>query len=639
MSRYEIRWFTSVSMVVAIAFGAARAPASPLETGHCVAQNIVSRSLGNGYAIMCSYDGVMIFSEATGDTSLSDRVIAAYQPYLTGQSHPLPVGHVDNNVFGIVPFEIYRQTQEAQYLPLAVALADAEFANPRSDGLSSYTRFWVDDLYMVCSLQAQAYKSLEEPRYVENGVTQLLGYISDVEDLQQSNGLFHHSATSPYFWGRGNGWAAAAMTETLLAMPIDHPRRAEVLAAYRQQMAGLLAYQDSSGLWYQLVNLPDDPRNWLETSCTGMFVFALATGVNQGWLVDPAYSRAAIKGWQGLEGFINVSGDVEQVCVGTSQGNSLEYYFNRPQSTGDAHGQAGAIWAATAMVRAGLPLAADFDMDDDVDFADYSLFADHWGAESTSQTVETVPPSAPANHWTLDQTSGPVAFDSGSLNLPGVVIGAAWDPAAGRLGGCAQFGGSDADRIMVPTNALSAAKGTVCLWARLGSDPQPSRVRYLFGHSYSQSYTNRIQLYLDESDRELDVGLGSSHIAATNVSILYAQDWYHIALAWKSGRFTVYVNGLPEAEGTFSGLTDPLTALADIGNNGRVHDQAFHGWIDDVRFYDYALSAPEAAYLAGANTQITIPLPAEAVGFDLHRDDAIDAADLAVLAQTWLEGK
>lgn len=178
-------------------------PATPAEIGKRVANNILARHVDyNGsfwkYPWACSYYGVMIFADATNDAVLKNQVIKVYEPYRTGQRAPHE-GHVDYNVFGILPFEIYRQTGDSSYLPVPLWLANAEFQNPRPDGLSRYTRFWVDDLYMICSLQAQAYKNTLDPNYINNGTIQILGYAGDVEDLQQPNGLFHHAYDSPFF--------------------------------------------------------------------------------------------------------------------------------------------------------------------------------------------------------------------------------------------------------------------------------------------------------------------------------------------------------------------------------------------------------------------------------------------------------
>lgn len=630
--------FTSLVFIFAVIFfSETETPATPAGVGGQVADYIIDRPLSTHYASACSYYGVLIFSEAAGDIELKDQVIINYQPYLDTSNWPSP-GHVDWNVFGIVPFELYRQTANEDYLPLAVYLADTEFDNPRSDGLSPYTRFWVDDLYMVGSLQAQAYKSTLDINYINNGVTQLLGYIEEVEDLQQPNGLFHHSYRAPFFWGRGNGWAAASMTETLLAMPQDHPKRDQLLAAYQRMMDGLLLYQDSSGLWFQVMNMPDDPRNWLETSGTGMFVFALATGVEQGWLSGSQYRQAAADGWLGLENYVNSSGAVREVCVGTGQGSNVEHYFNRPRDVGDAHGQAGVIWAATAMVSSELIQKADFNIDGSVDFIDFAYFAEHWGASETTEAVRVREPADPCNHWALDEDSGVLVHDSSSSKKHGLNFGSLWAPTEGKFGGAALFGQTEADYIRVSTVKLSASEGTISVWVNLAPDPQPDRVRYIFGHSASGSYSNRIQLYMDVYDRELDLGLGDSHTRATGIQTLMPETWYHIVLTWDHGDYVVYVDGLAEATGTYTGLSDPLTTMADVGNNGLLHDQSFYGLIDEVCFYDYALSDAEAAYLAGI-TERTLPMPQESIPFDLSKDNMINSGDLITFTEMWLTGK
>ncbi|MBN1392701.1 MAG: glycoside hydrolase family 88 protein [Sedimentisphaerales bacterium] len=319
--------------------------------GDLVANYVISLNLPGTtyYADLCAYYGVLVWSELTGNTAMRDSIIAKYPVnYYNGSQMP-PKGDVDKNVYGIYPFEMYRQTGDANYLTAALYLADDEFANPRPDGLSAYTRFWIDDTYMIGSLQTQAYKSMGNIIYANRAVTQLLGYMGDVEDMQAANGLFYHTLSSLNHWGRGNGWAAAAMTEVLLAIPQDHPRRTELLGKYQAMMAGLVTYQGAGGMWYEVLNMGGDPRNWYESSCTGMFIFALATGVRQGWLPEQPYKKAAFDGWAGLANFVDSQGRALQVCTGTGASSGVQYYFDRPREIGNTHAEAGIIWAATAM--------------------------------------------------------------------------------------------------------------------------------------------------------------------------------------------------------------------------------------------------------------------------------------------------
>jgi unsaturated rhamnogalacturonyl hydrolase len=141
---------------------------------------------------------------------------------------------------------------------------------------------------------------------------------------------------------------AAGMTELLREMPESHPLRPRILAGYRKMMVTLLQHQSPQGMWRQLI---DRPESWPETSGTGMFSFAFITGVRRGWLDAATYGPAARKGWLALVASIDAEGGVRDVCVGTPAGNDLQYYLDRPRTTGDLHGQAPVLWCAAALLR------------------------------------------------------------------------------------------------------------------------------------------------------------------------------------------------------------------------------------------------------------------------------------------------
>ncbi len=138
----------------------------PVEIGDKISDNIANRRFGWRYQKVCTYYGALNFAETTGNTDIVKQVSEGYSPWLRGKKKPHS-GHVDYNVFGIWPFEIYRQTGDEQYLAIPKKLADDEFENPREDGLTELTRFWVDDMYMVGSLQIQAYKSTKDEIYLD----------------------------------------------------------------------------------------------------------------------------------------------------------------------------------------------------------------------------------------------------------------------------------------------------------------------------------------------------------------------------------------------------------------------------------------------------------------------------------------
>lgn len=324
---------------------------SPQEVGKRVAERFVASPHADPtyivYQEVCTWYGALTFANLSGDKALASELIQRFNPLMNppGSALVSDKRHVDFSMFGSLPLEIYIETKDPKYLEMGKKFADVEWEDPQSDGLTSETRYWIDDMYMITILQVQAYRATGNRKYLDRAAREMVAYI---DKLQQPNGLFYHAPDAPFFWGRGNGWVAAGMSELLRSMPENYPLRARVLEAYRKQMKALVSYQARDGAWHQLV---DHPESFEETSGSGMFTFALITGVKNGWLDANTYGPAARKAWIELAGFVDQNGDVTSVCVGTGKNDSLEYYLERPRHTGDDHGQAPVLWAASALLR------------------------------------------------------------------------------------------------------------------------------------------------------------------------------------------------------------------------------------------------------------------------------------------------
>jgi unsaturated rhamnogalacturonyl hydrolase len=325
---------------------------SPREIGKRVAENFAARPFERSkafviYPEVCAWYGSLTFAQLAGDTDLGDRLVRKFDPLLTpeGSKNISPDAHVDYRVFGAVPLEIYLQTKDPRFLQLGRSFADKQWETTTTDGITTEARYWIDDMYMITALQVQAYRATGEAKYLDRAALAMVAYL---DKLQQPNGLFFHALDARYYWSRGNGWMAAGTAELLRALPKNHPRRARILQGYQRMMASLLRYQGKDGLWRQLL---DDPAAWPETSGTGMFTFAMVTGVKNGWLDGKTYGRAARRAWLGLVGYIDEQGNVREVCAGTPKGSSVQYYLDRPRNVGDLHGQAPILWTASALLR------------------------------------------------------------------------------------------------------------------------------------------------------------------------------------------------------------------------------------------------------------------------------------------------
>lgn len=308
------------------------------------------------YPDVCTWLGGLWYAEASQNYDLFNRLEKRFIPLFDSKKNLLPLpNHVDNNVFGSVPLELYLQTKEKKYLDLGLFYADTQWilpydASPEqkswdNNGYTWQTRIWIDDMFMITAVQAQAYRATGDLKYIDRAAREMILYL---DTIQLKNGLFYHSPESHFCWGRGNGWMAAGMAEILRALPEDHPERPRIMDGYRKMMAALLQYQASDGMWRQVI---DDPDFWKETSSTAMFTYAMITGVRNGWLDKKLYGAAARKAWLALITYINDDDNLTEVCEGTGTNNDRNHYMTRNRNTGDLHGQAPLLWCAAALLR------------------------------------------------------------------------------------------------------------------------------------------------------------------------------------------------------------------------------------------------------------------------------------------------
>jgi unsaturated rhamnogalacturonyl hydrolase len=208
-------------------------------------------------------------------------------------------------------------------------------------------QMWLDGLYMGEPFYAGYAKRFQKTADFDDIANQFR--LITLHTYDPATGLLYHgwdekkeqpwankeTGTSASFWGRAIGWYAMALDDVLDDMPADHPARPALIADLNQVAVGILKYQDpQTGVWWQVVDKGGQPDNYLEASASSMFVYALAKGVNQGYL--PRTDIPAIHtGYQGLiQTFVSTGPDggvnLNQCCkVATLSAKALgtyEYY-------------------------------------------------------------------------------------------------------------------------------------------------------------------------------------------------------------------------------------------------------------------------------------------------------------------------
>jgi rhamnogalacturonyl hydrolase YesR len=263
----------------------------------------------------------------------------------------------DCGAIGAALIKANRQKPDARYRATIARITDhishKNFRLP--DGTLGRTRpqpvsLWADDLYMSVPFLAQMGVESGDRAYFDDAARQVIQVSARLQD--PVTGLWDHSwfeNTVPdpkFYWGRASGWSIMAAAELLSAMPEDHPERARVLEIFRRGAQGAAATQGGMGLWHQLLDKND---SYLETSASAMFTFAIARGVNRGWL-SPAYAPVAQAGWQALATRVRADGRIEGICVSTTAAYDAVYYYNRPTELGAMQGYGPVLMAGAEVI-------------------------------------------------------------------------------------------------------------------------------------------------------------------------------------------------------------------------------------------------------------------------------------------------
>jgi unsaturated rhamnogalacturonyl hydrolase len=140
--------------------------------------------------------------------------------------------------------------------------------------------------------------------------------------------------------------------------PDDHPQRTALIAILNRLMDALVCVQDPvSGVWYQILDQGTRAGNYLESSASCMFVYAMAKGTHRNYL--PKYFLTTARHAYAciIQQFIQAD-EAEQVhltstCRSAGLGGmpyrdgSFGYYISEPVMTDNHHGVGAFLQAST----------------------------------------------------------------------------------------------------------------------------------------------------------------------------------------------------------------------------------------------------------------------------------------------------
>jgi unsaturated rhamnogalacturonyl hydrolase len=218
--------------------------------------------------------------------------------------------NLDQINFGRVVLDLWKASGEARYRIATETLLGQLAAHPRTPSGSFWhkkiypNQVWLDGLYMCGPFYAACGAEFGHPEYLDDICFQLLKVREAMRD--RGSGLYYHAwdeskamgwadprtGLSPRVWGRAVGWLSMALVDILDYLPGDHRDRGALVSMFADLACALVRAQDASGLWWQVMDSPGEAGNYLETSASSMFAYALLKGARMKYLAGRDFAAS-----------------------------------------------------------------------------------------------------------------------------------------------------------------------------------------------------------------------------------------------------------------------------------------------------------------------------------------------------------
>lgn len=214
-------------------------------------------------------------------------------------------------------------------------------------------QMWLDGLYMAGQIMAMYAVKFNEDWWFEEIYRQVKLMWKYCK--KEENGLLYHAwderrkeewadnetGKSSEVWGRAAGWYIVALTTILEYMPDRFEFKKELIGIVQDYCTAIARYQDDeTGCWYQVVDKGSEYGNWIETSCSALFVCGMAKAMKAGY-IGKEFKVIIDKGFWGVINIIKENDDgtisVPGICVGTDPGD-YDFYICRKTRENDLHG-------------------------------------------------------------------------------------------------------------------------------------------------------------------------------------------------------------------------------------------------------------------------------------------------------------
>ena len=273
-----------------------------------------------------------------------DDIFQLVDPYV--DNPPTSFGNVPGSASlagAVWADDLFRVTNDPRYKNYLLDLANRFDSSGSNPPAPADPKWRTEDMFMLGSMMGRSYALTQEERYLDI----LTNFLVEM-GTQQISGLYWHDRETPFYWGRGNGFAALGLAETLTYLPQSHPLYADILLMYQKLLNGLLKYQDLSGCYHQVITLPG---SYQELTSTSMIGYGIARGLKLG-VLDQSYLPTLASLWNGVRARVTEMGDVVDGCTGTGALETEHDYIVREALSGyDDRTGSLALWFAVEMMQ------------------------------------------------------------------------------------------------------------------------------------------------------------------------------------------------------------------------------------------------------------------------------------------------
>ncbi|SDJ09388.1 unsaturated rhamnogalacturonyl hydrolase [Pedobacter sp. ok626] len=292
--------------------------------------------------------------------------------------------NIDNVKNGTVLLDLYKVTGQQKYFKAATILWEQLQKHPRTKEGGFWhkkiypNQMWLDGLYMGQPFYAEYAALINNKPAFDDIANQFIFMEKNARDAK--TGLLYHgwdeskverwadpkTGLSPHIWARAMGWYAMALVDVLDNFPKDHPKRKELINILNRLSTAIKRVQNNkTGVWYDILDRPNDKGNYFESSASAMFVYAIAKGVRMQYLPQ-SYFAVADKGYKGMqqefveqraENMVNLKGTVTVSGLGGKpyRDGSYAYYLSEKVITNDPKGVGAFLKAINEMEIAAMP--------------------------------------------------------------------------------------------------------------------------------------------------------------------------------------------------------------------------------------------------------------------------------------------